>query len=264
MDDDELTEGLLEARDQRGVIRLPSDLDLERAYRVGAQVDRKLRARGFRAVGYKVGFTNPRVWARWGLDDPVLFPIYNGTVTEVKDGCPVTLAPYRAPRLEVEVVFGVSPGSRPRPAWVAIGLEIVDCHEGSWQLTPAGSVADFGLHGLLVVGQRVTARDPGFDDALNRLDELEVSLWREGDANPAVTGEGRHVLGHPLSVLAVLPRLVSYFDPVHNEIEDGLITVSTGTMTPLVSCNDGETWRVSASSAGSPPLAGFDVTLCSE
>ncbi len=278
-------EALLEARDRRAAIQLPSNLGLECAYRLGAQLDRRLRSRGFHAVGYKVGFTNPDVWAKWGLDEPILFPVYDRTVahTTTRKGvdtrATAPLSPYRAPRLEVEVVFGVYQGAQPVPgprtgsglpahlAWVALGVEIVDCHERSWRLSPAGSVADFGLHGKLVIGPRILAADPGFTEVVEYLDFLQVSLWRKGDAEPTATGKGNQVLGHPLSVLEAVPRLAPYFDPLDIPGPEGIVMISTGTMTPLASCRAGETWQVCVGSADShsreptSALTGFEVAL---
>ena len=166
----------------------------------------------------------------------------------------MSLESFRAPRIEVEVVFGVdlragasAPG---RPVWVALGFEIVDCHYADWRLTPADSVADFGLHGALVVGPRVERNAPGFDERVARLDELEVRLLR--DETPVARGRGKAVLGHPLEALEVVPKLLPRFDP--GEIRRADAVVSTGTMTALEPLFPGERWRVEAAGVNLPGL----------
>jgi 2-oxo-3-hexenedioate decarboxylase len=67
------------------------------------------------------------------------------------------------PRLEPEIVFGFARAPEPGMDeaalvgcidWVAHGLEIVHTHVG-WRFDgPAAPVADFGLHGRLIVGPR--------------------------------------------------------------------------------------------------------------
>ncbi|MXW67037.1 MAG: hypothetical protein F4Z72_08585 [Gemmatimonadales bacterium] len=259
----DLARDLLAARDRRETVRPPTqrtgEFGLERAYRVGAALDRSLQEQGYGLLGCKVGFTNREIWPRFGLDEPILAPIYARTLRLARPEAEVSLAKFRAPMIEVEVVFGIEPegdapnGDAPgagRPSWVSLGFEIVDCHYPDWHLTPADSVADFGLHGALIVGRPVNREVPDFDERVARLDRLEVRLLR--NETLVARGRGSDVLGHPLEALEVVPRLWPRFSDAGIP-EHGLV-VSTGTMTPLEPLSPGETWRVEAKGMDLPGL----------
>lgn len=254
----DLARDLLAARDRRETIRPPTqsseEFGLDRAYRVGAALDRRLRERGYGLLGCKVGFTNRAIWPRFGLDEPILGPIYARTLRLARPVAEVSLAAFRAPMIEVEVVFGIEPEpdapNGGRPSWIALGFEIVDCHYPDWHLTPADSVADFGLHGALIVGRPVNREMPDFDERVARLDRLEVRLLR--NETLAARGRGSDVLGHPLEALKVVPRLWPRFGGAGIP-EHGLV-VSTGTMTPLEPLSAREMWRVEAKGVDLPGL----------
>lgn len=254
----DLARDLLAARDRRETIRPPTqsseEFGLDRAYRVGAVLDRRLRERGYGLLGCKVGFTNRAIWPRFGLDEPILGPIYARTLRLARPVAEVSLAAFRAPMIEVEVVFGIEPEPDApdggRPSWIALGFEIVDCHYPDWHLTPADSVADFGLHGALIVGRPVNREMPDFDERVARLDRLEVRLLR--NETLAARGRGSDVLGHPLEALKVVPRLWPRFGGAGIP-EHGLV-VSTGTMTPLEPLSAREMWRVEAKGVDLPGL----------
>ena len=257
MTEADLVQALLAARDRRSTTPPPTrqvaGLDLDGAYRVGAALERHLRERGFRRAGWKVGFTNRTVWPRFGLSEPILGPVYEQTLTTAVPAAELSLAGFCAPRIEVEVVFGAEAGeSAPdwsRPAWMAIGFEGVDCHYG-WDLTPADSVADFALHGALVVGTRVHRAEPGFAEGLERLDRLEVRLFRNDE--PVAEGRGSAVLGHPRAALEFVGRLRSNFEARRRS--SGERVVSTGTMTALQPLAAGEHWRVETRGVDLPGL----------
>lgn len=254
----DLVRDLLSARDRRETTQPPTlrreEFSLDNAYRIGAALDLRLRERGYRHAGCKVGFTNKAIWPRFGLDEPILAPVYDRTVRTARPTAEISLGAFCAPMIEVEVVFGLehandAPGGG-WPGWVALGFEIVDCHYPEWHLTPADSVADFGLHGALVVGPPVDAGRPGFDERVHRLDELEVRLLR--DRMEVTRGRGSDVLGHPLAALEVVPRLLPRFGEVGIPPAGGII--STGTMTALQPLSPGERWRVEAAGVDLPGL----------
>lgn len=243
----DLVRALLAARDGRSTTPPPTrqvaGLGLAGAYRVGAALERSLRERGYRRAGWKVGFTNTTVWPRFGISEPILGPVYEQTLTMAEPAAELSLAQFCAPRIEVEVMFGIErhrgAPDWSRPAWMAIGFEVVDCHYG-WDLTPADSVADFALHGALVVGPGVHREAPGFAEAVERLDRLEVRLFRNDE--PVAEGRGSAVLGHPRAALEFVPRLRSNYGASRRS--SGVRVVSTGTMTALAPLSAGEHWRV--------------------
>ena len=257
MTEADLVRVLLAARDRQSPTPPPTrqvpGLDLEGAYRVGAALDRRLRERGYRRAGWKVGFTNKTVWPRFGITRPILGPVYDRTLRFATPLAAFSLAGFCAPRIEVEVVFGIeAEGGAPdwrRPGWMALGFEVVDCHYG-WELTPADSVADFALHGALVVGPRVHRAAAGFAEMIEALDRLEVRLFRDDEAVAA--GSGSAVLGHPRAALAFVPRLRANFG--NPSRSPGEHVVSTGTMTALAPLAPGEHWRVEARGVNLPGL----------
>lgn len=259
----DLVRDLLSARDERRMTQPPTlrheGFSLDDAYRIGAALDRRLRERGYRPAGCKVGFTNKAIWPRFGLDEPILAPVYDRTLRRAAPKADVSLARFHAPRIEVEVVFGIEPtrgapeGDAPnggRPSWIALGFEVVDCHYPDWHLTPADSVADFGLHGALIVGPAVPRHVPDFDERVARLDRLEVRLLR--NETLVARGRGSDVLGHPLEALEVVPRLWPRF--CDTGIPPRGLIVSTGTMTPLQPLSARDVWRVEAKGVDLPGL----------
>ncbi len=244
-----------------------SGFTLDEAYEVGTEIARRRLQQGWTFNGWKVGFTNREIWSRWGLNQPVVAPVYRETVFAVtSDGA--TLAPSptvsvpagrrAALRIEVEVVFGfetvsVAEVGGPMPDWVALGAELVDCHYRGWKLHPADGVADFGLHAGLVVGPRVPVVDR---HAMEGLSEIAVSLRSAG--RRFAEGGGRAVLDGPANVLAELhgplaARAAGYGVAGGGTAPDGGpvaggqgYLVSTGTLTPLVEARIGTTYEVEA------------------
>ena len=140
----------------------------------------------------------------------------------------------------------------------------MDCHYPDWDLHPARSVADFGLHAGLVVGPHVGDVSA---ETLRALDGVAVSL--SAGSERLAEGVGRAVLGGPANVLAELrgslaDRVAGYGvmgpdaprarEPTGRddaEAADGGASagsrrylVSTGTLTPLVEARIGTTYEV--------------------
>ena len=249
-------------------------LRLDDAYRVGAEIARLRLSDGWRPAGWKVGFTNSEIWPRWGLDRPIIGPVYRETTFRtVEPDLTVPMGTRAAPRLEVEVVFGFA-GARdagnasgaarsgPRPEWVALGAELVDCHYADWRLHPADAVADFGLHAGLIVGPPVplTGDQEGLPDPRRSLPEMAVSL--AGDGARLAEGRGSAVLGSPFNVLAELgrslkPAMAAYSASTQNPPPGAAgYLVSTGTLTPLVEAHIGIRYEIT-----SDLLPGFSFQL---
>ena len=282
----DLAETLLRAEATGTLVEIPRgdrDLTMDEAYEVGARIARTRLRQGWRFRGWKVGFTNREIWPRWGLDRPMVAPVYRETVFTVGGDSPgeSTDAPLAVPagrraalRIEVEVVFGFG-STGAMPDWVALGAELVDCHYPQWDLHPARSVADFGLHAGLVVGPRVGHVSA---ESLQSLDHVAVSLSAGGER--LSEGVGHAVLGGPANVLTELrgslaERVAGYgvtkraagyrgagpgaardtepasrnAAPVASggamDAGQGYL-VSTGTLTPLVEARIGTTYEVEA------------------
>ena len=243
---------MLDAQRAGRFVKPPSErlsLGLADAYSAGAEAARLRLQDGWRLAGWKVGFTNRRLWGRWGLDRPIVAPVYRETLFFAENREPprlgVPLAGRAAPRLEVEVVFGFAGPAMGAPRWAALGVELVDCHYEGWRLNPADAVADFGLHAGLAVGPP-TVLDDRTGAAAESLREARVSISCDG--RRLAEGRGEAVLDGPVDVLAELSRGLRVETTAYlaaaDETPSGEWVVSTGTLTPLVEARAGAQYRV--------------------
>lgn len=208
---DALAAALLAANDTATLLPLPTDsdpaFDLDAAYRVADRMRALRIERGGVPRGYKIGFTNRRIWPLYNVYAPVWSAVYEHTLA-LLDGAEASIAldGLVQPRLEPEIVFGLksAPSAGMDNAalaacidWVAHGFEIVQTHFAGWRFRAPDTVADGGLHGRLLVGPRVAASR--FGDLAAELRALHVELLRDGE--PVDRGDGSIVLDGPLDAL---------------------------------------------------------------
>jgi 2-keto-4-pentenoate hydratase len=247
MDLDQLASEISSARETSSLLPPPShDLpgfSIEDGYVVARRLHEQRVASGARPVGMKLGFTNQSLWEALGLTSPFWSPIYDDSVTSARQ---VPLGRFVAPRIEPEIVLGTQ-AELARDAskdeicaavgWVAPGFEIVQCHYPGWIMAPADAIADAGLHGALVVGDRLS----GPTDS-ETLASTQVVLKRNGVT--VARGMGADALGGPIDAVAWLLRL-----PGVDGLPAGSI-VTTGTLTAARPVVPGETWQSESSGAG--------------
>lgn len=220
--------------------------DVGAAYRVSAEILRRRRARGEMPIGRKIGFTNRLIWPEYSVSAPMWAHVYDSTVTYLDEpAARLATVHLSQPRLEPEIVlhFAKAPGLAKNEAellssidWIAHGFEIVQTHIPGWKFKLADTIADFGLHGALIVGPRREVADLG--DVAAKLRTFTITL--ANGLGLELQGSGVNVLGSPL--LAALHLLTvlneqSEFEPV----QAGEI-VTTGTLVPPPSLNSGQTW----------------------
>src|SRR6516162_6716442 len=137
----------------------PAGLTLDEAYRVTAVLNRQREARGDKRLGRKIGFTNRTIWEQYKVYAPIWGYVYDSTVYELSDTAALPLAAFAEPRIEPEVIFGLSRAPAPDMDetallscvdWVAHGFEIVQSIFPQWRFSPADTVAANGLHGALL------------------------------------------------------------------------------------------------------------------
>jgi len=266
MTNPELAGALLDSYD-RGVLMsaLPSaqssaeaSLSMADAYAVAELTRQRRAARGERALGYKIGFTNRSIWDRYGVHAPIWGPVWDST-TQLLEGAQAHTSLHRLvqPRLEPEVMFGFR--SSPRRGmneaelaacieWVAHGFEIVHTHFADWRFAAADTVADFALHGRLFVGPRVPIAR--FADPRAELAALKVRMFC-GD-RLVDEGEGTVVLDGPLTALRMWVDAMAA-QPHGWHVNPGDI-VSTGTLTDAWPLSPGQTWRTELSDERLPGL----------
>jgi 2-oxo-3-hexenedioate decarboxylase len=207
-------------------------------------------AKGWRAVGRKIGFTNRSIWPRYGVYEPIWGTVYDRTLIRAANNrARVPLAGLVNPRIEPEICFGLRAAPRPgRVAeaidWVAHSVEIVQCHHAGWKVTLADSTTNNGLHGRLILGAQVA---PPADMA-ERLPHVVVELFKEGQLKDK--GVGANVLDSPLLALGHLVGLLKDQPLAAGEI------VTTGVITDAHAVASGERWSTRIAGL---PLPGLEI-----
>lgn len=247
MNEAALADALLAARLQGSLMALPEGLDLAAAYRVAAACQQRLQAAGEVPRGWKIGFTNRTIWSRYGVDQPIWGRVWDSTLTLLEGTeAEVSLAGLVQPRIEPEIVFGFARAPQAGMdeaalagclAWVAHGVEIVHTHFEGWRFGGAAEpVADFGLHGRLLVGPRRALHDwaaPGPE-----LAALTLELRRGDEA--VDRGQGAWVLDGPLTALRLWLEAMAAMTP-DVAVQPGEV-VTTGTLTDAWPLAPGEAW----------------------
>lgn len=263
---DALAAELLAAHDEARLTPLPSQvhagLDGDRAYAVADRLRSLRMARGEQPRGYKIGFTNRTIWQRYGVHAPIWGPVWDGTLSQL-EGTQATLqlAGLVQPRIEPEVVFGFAraPQAGMDEAalagcldWVAHGFEIVHTHCEGWRFTAADTVADFALHGRLVVGPRVPVS--GWATLGPDLAAMTMALTCDGQV--VDRGRGDNVLGGPLTALRIWVDAMATHCPGWAVAAGDLVT--TGTITDAWPLLPGQRW---SSQPGDPRLVGLTLSV---
>jgi 2-oxo-3-hexenedioate decarboxylase len=262
---DELAQRLLAARQSASLLPLPTaqagaaGFGLADAYAVAGQIRRLRIARGERPLGYKIGFTNRSIWPKYGVHAPIWAPVWDTTL-QVGDSAEteVSLAGLVQPRLEPEIVFGF--GRAPDPGmsevdllacvdWVAHGFELVHTHCADWRFAAPDTVADFGLHGRLIVGPRCPA--DRFPSPSDELAALQIELRCEGEL--VDRGQGSAVLDSPLRALRLWLQAMADVTPDWPVHAGDVVT--TGTLTDAWPLRPGEHWQTVLSDRRLPGLS---------
>jgi 2-oxo-3-hexenedioate decarboxylase len=230
------------------------------AYRVTAAVHARRLARGERARGRKIGFTNRTIWAEYNVFAPIWGHVYDRTLFELADaGSSFALARLPEPRIEPEIVFGIAraPSASMDEAallscidWVAPGFEIVQSIFPAWKFTAADTIAAFGLHGALALGAR--KQISSHNDWQQVLAKLEADLFRDGERMDH--GRAKDVLDSPLLALKHLIELLAQ-DKINPPLAAGEV-ITTGTLTRAFPVRAGETWSVEFTGA---PFTGEQI-----
>ena len=225
----------------------PGGLTMDDATRVLARLGQAFQARGERLVGRKIGFTNRTIWPEYGVYAPNWGFVTDRTARDLSVGASLPLAGFAEPRIEPEIVFGLSRAPAPGMDeaalagcidWIAHGFEIVHSPFPHWKFAPADTVACNALHRALLIGPR-HAFQPRAMDWLRELATFEIDLERNGAL--ADSGHAANVLDSPFLALRHLVELLAE-DRLNPPLAAGEI-VSTGTLTRALPVAPGENWR---------------------
>ena len=221
--------------------------DMGEAYAVAARVRELRAARGERAVGRKIGFTNPTVQDIYGVHGPIWNFMFDSTVHDLAaiGGC-FELRGLPEPRIEPEIAFHLA--ATPRPDmdddalfgcvdWVAHGFEIVQSLFPRWRFAAADSVAAYGLHGAYFLGPKHVVAGERRAWAL-ALTDFAIELRSDGGV--VLQGRGTNVLGGPLEALRHLILELELSD-AGDALKPGEI-VTTGTSTDAPAVAAGQSW----------------------
>jgi 2-keto-4-pentenoate hydratase len=227
--------------------RIPG-FDVGAAYEVARLVHEDRIREGASPVGRKIGFTNREMWHAYGVYEPIWAYVYDTTVVHLS-GChgSCRLRRFTDPRIEPEIVVhfrSAPPMGEKDPAailacidWIAHGIEIVQSHFPGWKFQVADTIADWALHGMLLMGELQGVERFG-SDLVSQLERFSVTLSCDGDVRDR--GRGSNVLGSPLAAVAHLIALLAK-QPLASRLQaDELVT--TGTLTVARPIRAGETW----------------------
>jgi 2-keto-4-pentenoate hydratase len=258
---------LLEARATSQLIPPLSSnaaLSIQDAYDiVKSTIDIRI-AQGEVLAGRKIGFTNRQIWSKYGVSEPVSMPIwtpiFESTIRYAEDNRGLqSLFGALQPRIGPEIVFKL--GQTPAPdatleeladciAWMAHAFEIVVCPFPDWKFELADSIAAFGLHGALIVGEPKVLSSATRRNLGEVLANASLSLSCGDELRSA--GFGSDVLGSPVHALWHLHQLLkeqTQFAP----LTAGEI-ITTGTWTDVCPIAPGETWTSAFSGVSLPGL----------
>lgn len=221
-------------------------------------------AQGETMVGRKIGFTNRRIWSRYGVEapisNPIWTPIFDETVRFAEDNRGIqSLQGAQQPRLGPELVFCLSRAPAADATieemadcleWMAHGFEIVTCPFPDWKFEMVDSIAAFGLHGALIVGEPRVLSEASRRNLGEVLANASLSLSCGDELRSA--GFGSDVLGSPLHALWHLHQLLKEL-PQFPQLAAGEI-ITTGTWTDVCPIKPGETWTSAFSGLTLPGL----------
>jgi 2-oxo-3-hexenedioate decarboxylase len=227
-------------------------LSVDDAYRLTPRVRQLYEAGGAKVRGRKIGFTNRTIWPEYGVYAPIWGYVFDRSLHDLTALDTFPLASFSEPRIEPEIVFGLSAAPSAQMdetalssciEWVALGFEIVQSIFPGWQFSAADTIAANGLHGALLIGPRHPFA-PRAAEWRRTLPAFPIELSCDGRLIDQ--GHAENVLGGPLSALRHLVGLLAS-DPCNPPLAAGEI-ISTGTLTRAMPVTPGEVW--SAAPAG--------------
>ncbi len=244
---DEVLAVLGQGRQVKPFTKRDPGFDLAEAYAIAGLVRERREARGEKAVGRKIGFTNRTVWDGAGITGPIWNYMYAHTVHDLAAaGHAVSVAGYPEPRIEPEIAvhFARQPEAGMAEAelmgcidWVAHGFEIVHSIFPAWQLKAADAVAACGVHTALLLGRKHDVTQDRVN-WMHLISTFDIELSNGGSVKRL--GHARNVLGGPLSAIRHCMDVIAHY-PGSEPIAAGEI-VTTGTLTEAMPVAAGETW----------------------
>lgn len=258
---------LLDSRAQAQLIpplSVGTPLTVADAYDIAKSIADIRTAQGEVMIGRKIGFTNRKIWSKYGASEPIRSPIwtpmFDATVRFTEDNRGLqSLKGALQPRLGPELVFKLAQAPAPDATieqladcieWMAHAFEIVVCPFPDWKFEMVDSIAAFGLHGSLIVGEPKMLSSASRKNLGEVLANASLSLSCGDELRSA--GFGSDVLGSPLHALWHLHQLLK-IQPQFTPLAAGEL-ITTGTWTDVCPIKPGETWTSAFSGVSLPGL----------
>lgn len=229
------------------------DIDIDDAYQVSLRWLRRRESAGERVIGKKIGATSKAVQDMLNVHQPDF-----GFLTDrmqLADGATASLSQLGLiqPRAEGEIAFMLSkdlqgPGVTRQDvldatAWVAPCFEIVDSRIRDWQIRIQDTVADNASCGVFVVGTRHI--DPA------GVDLSAVTMHMQRNGQPAGSGRGEAVQGHPAEAVAWLANTLGERGIPFRAGE----IILSGSLAPLVPAQAGDRFTMEIDGLGGCSIA---------
>jgi len=240
------------------VITPASPSELSAAYRAAAEREARRVQQGAVIVGHKVGFTNIQTWPQLGANAPMWGAMYDDSVVQVTASpFRYSLAAFVGPRIEPEIVVHFHQAPKIDASydellacmdWMALGYEIVVTPADGQRPSVPQAIANGGMHGALLIGERRPIDTLG-EHLASRLENLTLALYCDGELKEE--GSSATVLGNPLnSILHLMQGLAAEGRP---PLEAGAI-ITTGTITAAYPMAPGQRWTTLLSGLDLPDL----------
>ncbi len=243
-------------------------LSIEDAYDIARSIVDIRIAQGETPVGRKIGFSNRKLWHRYGksvpMEGPIWSTLFDSTVEFAMDNVALhKLTRAAQPRIEPGLVFKLARTPDPETdlagmaeclEWMANGFEVVTSPFRQWSFEPADAVAAFGLHRALIVGEpRMLSRQrrANLPDVLAGA-SLSLSRSTADSTALCAAGLGSDVLDSPLHALHALHQQLhaqERFAP----LQAGEL-IMTGSWTDALPVKRGEVWSSAFSQLNLPGL----------
>lgn len=230
------------------LIKRHQQLTIDDAYQISLKTLSLRTQAGETVIGKKIGVTSEIVQKMLNVHQPD-FGFLTNTMHH-PDGSKISLKKSQLiqPRAEGEIAFCLKhdlqgPGVTAQQVldatdWVAPCFEIVDSRIEDWNISIVDTVADNASCGVFVIGDKHT--DP------TTLDLSTVKMAVHHNGQPAVTGIGSAVQGHPAQAVAWLANTLGEYGI---EFKKGEIILS-GALAPLIDAKSGDQFSMEIEGLG--------------
>lgn len=203
---------------------------------------------GHKPLGRKIGFTNPAMWEKFGVKEPVWAYMYDSTVKYANDIDELVcdISNLSQARIEPEIVISFCKSPKMDSSlkellecidWIAFGYEIVQCHYKDWKFKTPDIIADFALHAKLLIGEKIEVSK--FENPIENLKNFELELYCNNKF--LEKGFGYNVLSSPLEAIIYLLKVLKTQE-FSKPLQKGEI-ITTGTITDAFLLKSGDIYK---------------------